>query len=559
MRTSTPSARLLRCTALALGLGLTAACRDMPTKPVAHSARAAVMHTQAAGPSVVDPNLKVRTVIAGLTTPIGVAFLGNRDMLVLEKNTGKVQRVVNGVVRSTVLDLAVNACQERGLVSIALHPDFPKRPWVYLFWTESTTGTDVVDNPPTNTNRLLTPLLGHRVDRFIWNRSTLTYDKTLIRLRAFQQEPSPEPIRANHVGGVIRFGRDEKLYVFMGDAQRRSQLQNLPSGPTPTGQGTPIPDDQFGGPRPDNAHFTGGILRLNDDGSTPTDNPFYAYGASVGGEVGANIQKLFAYGMRNSIGMAVDPKSGNLWTEENADDAFDELNRVERGMNGGWIQIMGPVDRIAQFKAIEQTAPGGKLLVDSVLTCGHFRLAWLPDYIADSPAEALSRLFVIPGSHYKDPEFSWKYVVPPAGIGFLGSPEDDDERNHHARANDHDDGGLGPQYEGDLFVGSALAGVAEPLHNGFLFRFNLTGNRRQIAVDDPRLEDRVADNLGRLDFTESESLLFGRDFGVVTDIETGPNGNLFLVTISSGLLPPPTGAIYEIFRPDEDDDQGDNF
>jgi hypothetical protein len=76
---------------------------------------------------------------------------------------------------------------------------------------------------------------------------------------------------------------------------------------------------------------------------------------------------------------------------------------------------------------------------------------------------------------------------------------------------------------------------------GYLFRFNLTGNRTKIAVDDPRLEDRVADNAAKNDLTESESLLIGRDFGVTTDIETGPNGDLFVASISNG-------AIYEISR-----------
>ena len=70
---------------------------------------------------------------------------------------------------------------------------------------------------------------------------------------------------------------------------------------------------------------------------------------------------------------------------------------------------------------------------------------------------------------------------------------------------------------------------------------SLTGNRRRIAVDDPRLEDRVADNLAKHEITESETLLFGRNFGVGTDIETGPNGNLFVVSLSKG-------TVYEIHR-----------
>jgi hypothetical protein len=67
-------------------------------------------------------------------------------------------------------------------------------------------------------------------------------------------------------------------------------------------------------------------------------------------------------------------------------------------------------------------------------------------------------------------------------------------------------------------------------------------HRRAISTSDPRLRDRVADNLTKHEITESESLLFGTNFGVVTDVQTGPNGNLFVVSLSDG-------AIYEIFRP----------
>jgi glucose/arabinose dehydrogenase len=308
---------------------------------------------------------------------------------------------------------------------------------------------------------------------------------------------------------VLAFGPDGKLYVMVGDVGRRGQLQNLPCGPTANCPGPTVPDDQFGGPQPDNAHLTGAILRLNADGSTPSDNPFFAAGAAMGGEVGANVRKIFAYGVRNSFGLTFDPKSGRLWDEQNGDDTFTELNLVEAGANLGWVQIMGPIDRIAQYKQIETTFGGRNLQ----------QLRWPPENIADSPAEARSRLFMLPGAHYSDPEFSWKFEVAPAGIGFMNGR------------------GLGPQYDGDLFVGAAR----ETLEAGHLFRFDLTGNRRKIAVSDPRLEDRVADNNDKFDITESESLLFGTDFGVVTDVETGPNGNLFLVSLTHG-------AVYEIVR-----------
>ena len=491
---------------------------------------------QETSPSMLHPNLAVRSVVGDLVTPITMAFLGPNDILVLEKNTGQVKRVVDGVVTSTVLDLAVNFASERGLLGIALHPDFPTNPGVYLFWSCQGTPppaenpffpveTECPDTPQLGADSddiLAVPLLGNRVDRFTWDGSTLTFDRNLIKLLSFQNDGAPippgqgdetQPPRANHDGGVIAFGPDRKLYIIFGDAGRRSQLQNLPSGPTQTGLGPAVPDDQFGGPQPDDAHFTGVILRLNDDGSTPTDNPFFSAGTAIGGEVGENIQKVFAYGIRNSFGMAFDPISGKLWDQENGEDAFDELNLVEAGMNSGWIQIIGPVSRVPEYKSIETTSLHHEDFPNLQ------QLRWGPERIADTPQEALSRLFELPGSNYSDPEFSWKHVLAPAAIGFLNS-----------RA-------LGPQFFGDLFVGFS---VPEPL-GGPLFHFNLTGNRRKIGVDDPRLEDRVADNLTFHDMTESESLLIGRDFGIITDIKTGPNGNLFVISLDQG-------TVYEIFR-----------
>jgi glucose/arabinose dehydrogenase len=558
----------------------------------------------------------------------------------------------------------VNSGSERGLLGIALHPDFADNGFVYLYWTESTTGvdTDVLAN---------TPLLGNRVDRFVWDGSTLTPNQNIIRLRAlqppFEREPTPAAGRGNHDGGVVKFGPDGKLYIFIGDVGRRGWLQNLLNGPYQPGDLLFGTDDNFGGPEPDDAHLTGSILRLNDDGTTPADNPFFGIGhvfvarlegaqevppntstargfaafflnreqtalrfivtvtgldftgtqtadpsddllaahihaaaprgtnagvrfgffgqpfndtnpndvvvrpfpSGVGGtifskwdtpegnnttlpaqlpailagqsyinfhtrrlpggeirgqieenpQVTANIHKVFSYGLRNSFGFDFDPKSGNLWLEQNGDDAFTEIGLVQPGMNGGWIQVMGPLARIDQFKLIETTMFGGNLQ----------QMRWPPTNIADSPEEAQARMVMLPGAHYSDPEFSWKFEVAPAGIGFM------------------DGRGIGPQYDGDLFVGAARPF----LQGGFLWHFNLTGNRRKIAVDDPRLQDRVADNLDKPSPTdpdaneramvESESLLFGRNFGVATDIKTGPNGNLFVVSLSNG-------AVYEIFR-----------
>ncbi|MCU1265734.1 MAG: hypothetical protein JWM21_2052 [Acidobacteria bacterium] len=448
--------------------------------------------TQSSGPSMLDPNLSVQTLVTGLSQPTSLAFIGTNDFFVLEKDTGKVRRVTNGVLQSTALDLAVNSASERGLLGIALHPYFKLNRFVYLYWTESSTGVDSTNLPDV-------PLLGNRVDRYIWNGTTLTFDRNLIKLRAYQADAN-QPLRGNHNGGILRFGPDGKLYILMGDNGRRGFLQNVTSG-------APVPDDQFGGPDPDNAHLTGFILRLNDDGTTPTDNPFYSAATGLTGEAAANIKKLYAYGVRNGFGLGFDPLSGNLWDQENGDDAFDEMNRVSAGSNNGWVQMMGPSSRVSQFKQIESTYGAGNLQ----------QLRWPPSLIADTPTAAMAALYMLPGAHYNEPELSWKYAVAPSALGFVQGR------------------GLGPQFEGDMFVGASRTFLA----GGFLFRLKLTPDRLHFSFTDSRLNDLVADNFDKFDITESESLLIGKDFGIATAIETGTNGDLFVVSNTNG-------AVYEI-------------
>jgi Glucose / Sorbosone dehydrogenase len=458
---------------------------------------------------MLDPSLKVTTVLdSGITQPIGIIFLGPTDFLVLEKASGQVKRVINGVVQaSPVLDLAVNSNSERGLLSLVLHPNFPNTPYVYVRWTESSTGAD-------STVNIAVPLLGNRVDRFVWDGTTLTPDRNIIMLRALQTDNIPVPGHpgtnnanpaGNHNGGVMRFGPDGKLYIFMGDQGRRGWLQNLAVGPFET---EPFVDDTFGGPEPDNAHLSGVILRLNDDGSTPDDNPFFTAGATIGGEVGANIQKIFSYGHRNGFGMAFDPYSGYLWETENGDDAFSELNRVEPGMNGGWIQIAGPLHRFFDFKDIEVNEFGGALQ----------QVRFPPTRLADSPGNARNSLVMLPGAKYSDPELSWLYESGPAGTTFTTGTA------------------LGASNDGTLWIGSSRAFSQVGGTGGSLFRITLSRDRKKVDVADPKLADRVADNLTKFDPTESGSLLIGRGFGTTPSIEQGPDGNLYVVSITDGAI-----------------------
>ena len=468
-------------------------------------------------PTLTDPNLIVRQVIGGLDQPTSMAFIGPNEFLVLEKATGRVKHILNGALAQIVLDLGVNNASERGLLGIALHPQFASNRFVYLYWScsapqgPSTFQVSAFTCPATpamgaDTAEIVSvPLLGNRIDRFVWNGSTLQFDRNLFNLRSFQNDVSNGVPRGNHNGGVIRFGGDGKLYVIFGDNGRRGQMQNLINGASGDGSS----DDLFGGPGPDRPHFTGVILRLNDDGSAPTDNPFFALGAGIGGDVGGNLQRIFAYGVRNSFALAFDPVSGSLWDQQNGDDSFDELNRVTAGANLGWIQAMGPISRVAEFKAIEMALAPGDLQ----------QQRWAPSQIADTPEQARSRLFMLQGAHYEDPVFSWKYAIAPAAIGFLRGDA------------------LGAQYANDLFVGASRP----TLDNGYLLRLDLSANRQEIASTDARLADRVADNTAKFDIGESETLRFGAGFGVGTDIQTGPNGNLYVVSLSNG-------AVYEIAR-----------
>ena len=104
----------------------------------------------------------------------------------------------------------------------------------------------------------------------------------------------------------------------------------------------------------------------------------------------------------------------------------------------------------------------------------------------------------------------------PAGIGFAGS-------------------GLGPQHANDLFVGAARTF----LDGGYLFEFKFDSTRQHFAFSDPALADQVDDNDYKFDEGESGSLVAGENFGIVTNIVTGPDGDLYVTSLTNG-------AVYKI-------------
>jgi glucose/arabinose dehydrogenase len=215
--------------------------------------------------------------------------------------------------------------------------------------------------------------------------------------------------------------------------------------------------------------------------------------------------------------MAFDPWAGSLWCTENADDAYSELNRVVPGMNGGWIQLAGPLSRMFSWKSIETTQFGRSLQ----------QVRYPPTRAAYTAALAHSRMFMLPGAVYVDPDLSWKYEIGPSGTAFVQGTA------------------LGPEYEGTLWMGSSRSYSQVGANGGSLYRMFLTPDRMHVDTSaDPRLADRVADNLFRaqkFEGTESETLLIGTGFGTTTDIEQGPDGHLYVVSITDS-------TIYKISR-----------
>ena len=325
-----------------------------------------------------------------------MAFLAPNDILVLEKATGQVRRVLGGVLQpGNVLDVHVNFASERGLLGIAINTESP--PQVFLYYTEATRRWTAARRSATASIATPgTPALG------MLQSPQLILDLPVTR-------------GPNHDGGVLLLGPPgvgsvgdgSLLYVVIGDLNRNGQLQNNAGGAAP--------DD------------TSVILRVEQDGTAAPGNPFVPYcsvtttqtcpggGGCPGGETClTQVARYFAYGVRNSFGLALDPVTGDLWDTENGPGNYDEVNRVAPGFNSGWNRIMGPDARDPQ---------------------------------------GVGDLFNMPGAGitYSDPEFSWFDTNAPTAIVFPNGST------------------LGAAYDDVALVGDT--------NNGNLYRFPLNGAR----------------------------------------------------------------------------------
>jgi len=236
-------------------------------------------------PIISDDNLIVKKFTTGLEYPTTMCFIGD-DMLVLEKNTGKVIRIKdNGVhYNEPVLDVAVDAHWESGLLGITCISNH-----VFLYFSESESGSD--------TTKLHDQPMKNRVYRYDWN------GEKLINPILIKELPGNLDGGHRHNGGAMT-NQNNQIYFVIGDLGQRATFQNIPNK---------------------TIYETSSIFKIDTESS--------------------NSVELFAMGIRNSFGLSVDPETGYLWDTENSAHHYDEINLVKSGFNSGWMHVMGPVDR----------------------------------------------------------------------------------------------------------------------------------------------------------------------------------------------------------------------
>ena len=311
-------------------------------------------------PIINDPNLRLELVSEGLQLPTQMAFIGPDDILVLEKDTGTVKRIVNGtILEEPILDVNVATAYERGLVGIAIAENNTEAiqgnsNFVYLYYTESEQDANDDCSSSTSCSEENEPL-GNRLYRYELVDDKLVNPNLLLDL--------PATPGGSHNGGSIRIGPDNNIYLPIGEVSYQSgQISNNDDGDPPDGRG--------------------GILRIGQDGEVVVPT-------ILGDEDPLN--KYYAYGIRNSYGIDFDPVSGKLWDTENGPGFGDEINLVEPGFNSGWSRVQGIWER--------EGYSGGPVAPEE------------PDDLVDFDGKG----------KYSTPEFTWKQTAAVTSIKFLDS------------------------------------------------------------------------------------------------------------------------------------------
>src|SRR3990172_1876592 len=249
--------------------------------------------------------LSIETVAENLEVPWEIAFATDGRIFFTER-VGNLRVIENGQLNPEPVAILDVGTVEGGLFGLALDPNFEQNHFLYLYYTY-----------------FEFPLTFNKVVRFTEKDNSLLDEFILV---------DKIPGAAIHDGGRLKFGPDEKLYITTGDAGNSNAAQDLNS-------------------------LSGKILRINPDGTIPSDNPF------------ANSM-IFSYGHRNPQGLDWDPVTGKLVVTEHGSSAHDEINVVEAGKNYGWPKVVGGEHDPQYIDPILQTgedtwAPSGATFYDS--------------------------------------------------------------------------------------------------------------------------------------------------------------------------------------------------
>jgi aldose sugar dehydrogenase len=414
-------------------------------------------------PLINDPNLKLELVSEGLQLPTQMAFIGPNDILVLEKDTGIVKRIVNGtILEQPLLDVNVATAFERGLVGIAIAENYNETTQrnasiVYLYYTESEQDANDVCSDTGSCSEENGPL-GNRLYKYELVDNKLVNPNLLVDL--------PASSGAVHNGGSILMGPDNNIYLPIGEVGYQvGQISNNDDGPPPDGRGGILRVTQ-----------QGEVVRTRVNTSDENDENAKSDENSFDGILGDEdpLNKYYAYGIRNSFGIDFDPVTGKLWDTENGPGFGDEINLVEPGFNSGWSTVQGIWQREDYY--------GGPVAPEQ------------PDDLIDFDGKG----------KYSTPEFIWNQTVGVTSVKFLDTDK------------------LGIDYQNDMFVGD--------VHNGNLYHFDLSEDRNQLILDGP-LKDRIANNQDEL-----QNAILGHGFNGITDIEVGPDGYLYVLSLVGSIF-----------------------
>jgi glucose/arabinose dehydrogenase len=433
-------------------------------------------------PEILVDGYKIEKYVTDLNIPIAIDFIDS-DMFILQKNDGIIHLIQNGKLKEQpILDLEVSNYGEQGLLGITTVGDK-----IYLFFTEAFHDGGLSH--------------GNKIYEYTWDGEKISNPKLIKSLPGWTH---------GYNSGVMTHDLENKIFAVSGSQYRFGALQNTPSDESLMCFTDEFCDDETEITFFDSIestlscvsvsfhHYTTNPFGHQTEQPDLSDNPFetnpfniavnlnsclqafifnnFSNGdwkdTSVVLQVKPPVDSYHAIGIRNSFGITTDPITGNLWMTDNGPDKFDEINLIENKFNGGWAKIIGDIND-------EQLIP----------------ISPYGDFV------------------YSNPEFSWEL---PIGITAL----------------DFGEGQLFSEYDGWLFVADS--------NNGNIYFLKLNKERNGFDFQSEHLKDLVVNidpenTYGNFHESMSE-IMFGANFGLITDLKFGPDGSLYVVSLMEGTI-----------------------